>query len=408
MASHNTRRLIVLLYGTAGLPFGIFSEAMPILMRSLHQPLEAIGWFSLLQLPWTLKPLWGPAIDRFGTMTRWLRISLQLLSVCYVALALTMRQTNLGLLFALLAASNFVAANLDIVIDGAYVRLVREGRLNEVVGGSLRITAYKTSMMLGSGLVIATAALYGWMWPLLLCALWFAAASWVLPPAFDVLPPLPQVPWLQWRQGLVRWFATRGASGAFAFIFLYKMALCSLSPVAKVFWLDAHVSVLQLGTLTGSLGLFGTTTGALVGSLLLRRMGLLPTLLLGSGAEAVVCLLYAAAATTPLPGMSQWLWSCLLLEAWTQGMTTFALVTLLTRLSEREHAATHFAFLTAGFSLARALGGTLGGLLAEHVGIAMFFRLAPLLCLPSIPLLYAVRRRLAATPAADAAGAELA
>jgi MFS family permease len=57
--------LLGCLYFSQGLPFGFFTQALPVLMRKLGVSLGAIGLSSLLALPWALKFLWAPAVDRF-------------------------------------------------------------------------------------------------------------------------------------------------------------------------------------------------------------------------------------------------------------------------------------------------------------------------------------------------------
>ena len=45
---------------------GIVIDSLPVYLRVHGVSLAAIGVFSSLTLPWTLKPLWAPLVDRFG------------------------------------------------------------------------------------------------------------------------------------------------------------------------------------------------------------------------------------------------------------------------------------------------------------------------------------------------------
>src|SRR6185295_3670332 len=58
-------KLLVLgsLYLAQGLPFGFFTQALPVLLREKGLALPLIGLSSLLALPWALKFLWAPLID---------------------------------------------------------------------------------------------------------------------------------------------------------------------------------------------------------------------------------------------------------------------------------------------------------------------------------------------------------
>lgn len=55
------RRLAILgaLYVAQGLPFGFFTQALPVRMRESGMSLEAVGLASLLAAPWALKWLFA-------------------------------------------------------------------------------------------------------------------------------------------------------------------------------------------------------------------------------------------------------------------------------------------------------------------------------------------------------------
>ncbi|MCH9685972.1 MAG: MFS transporter, partial [Deltaproteobacteria bacterium] len=58
--------LLATLYFSQGLPFGFFSQALPAVMRQQGISLATIGLSTLLALPWGLKFLWAPLVDRTG------------------------------------------------------------------------------------------------------------------------------------------------------------------------------------------------------------------------------------------------------------------------------------------------------------------------------------------------------
>jgi PAT family beta-lactamase induction signal transducer AmpG len=82
--------LLTSLYLSQGLPFGFFTLALPVLMRKSGVGPD-IGLANLLAVPWALKFLWAPLVDRwgspsFGRRRSWI-VPLQLFSVA-TALAL--------------------------------------------------------------------------------------------------------------------------------------------------------------------------------------------------------------------------------------------------------------------------------------------------------------------------------
>ncbi|HSK00901.1 MAG TPA: MFS transporter, partial [Kofleriaceae bacterium] len=94
-----TRRKLLLLgslYIAQGLPYGFFTQALPVLLRNEGMSLPLIGLAHLLMLPWALKFVWAPAIDRvqaprFGHR-RAVIVPLQLAS-CAVLAALALAAT---------------------------------------------------------------------------------------------------------------------------------------------------------------------------------------------------------------------------------------------------------------------------------------------------------------------------
>src|SRR5512140_3344422 len=59
--------LLLSLYFCQGMPYGLQVTALPIYLRESGIALGTIGLVQLLTLPWILKALWAPAVDRFGS-----------------------------------------------------------------------------------------------------------------------------------------------------------------------------------------------------------------------------------------------------------------------------------------------------------------------------------------------------
>ena len=78
--------LLSLLYFVQGMPFGFQAKALPIFLRTQCVSTRDIGWLGVLALPWLLKPLWVPLVDRYGTRRQWIiPLQLGLASTCVVA-----------------------------------------------------------------------------------------------------------------------------------------------------------------------------------------------------------------------------------------------------------------------------------------------------------------------------------
>ena len=56
----------------SGFPFGLVNEAIPIYLRTQGVGLAEIGRLARLSLPWSLKWLWAPLVDRLGSRRQWI------------------------------------------------------------------------------------------------------------------------------------------------------------------------------------------------------------------------------------------------------------------------------------------------------------------------------------------------
>ena len=69
MQALSKREMVVLLaalYCAQGLPAGFLAHALPAILRSQDVDLAIIGALKLLALPWLLKVLWAPWVDRLS------------------------------------------------------------------------------------------------------------------------------------------------------------------------------------------------------------------------------------------------------------------------------------------------------------------------------------------------------
>jgi PAT family beta-lactamase induction signal transducer AmpG len=92
----------ILLLGIAsGLPYALMDDAFRGWMTKAQLDLRTIGWFSLISLPYSLKFLWSPFLDRFvpprlGRRRGWMVIGQLGLVVTIAILALQMAAIGPG------------------------------------------------------------------------------------------------------------------------------------------------------------------------------------------------------------------------------------------------------------------------------------------------------------------------
>lgn len=393
-----TRRIRLLwvcaLYFAEGLPFGLVYDALPVYFRVHGVSLVDIGLMNLLQLPWSLKVLWGPWVDRIGAPRRWIVGGLAALALWLAGLAAldaSMRPWELGLaLTALLACVTLTSATQDIAIDGYFVRLMPRGE--EGMGNGLRVGAYRAALILGGGGTVMAAGWLPWPWIFAGVAAVFATLALLLSRAPE-LPSQPAQSWQEFAQALRSWMGRPGALGVFLFILLYRLGDAGMAAMVKPFWVDRGVSQAEIGLVNTTVGIGVTVVGALVGGWYTERKGIFHALWTLGLLQAFSNLGYAGVAYADI---GRWgLYGASVFENFSSGLGTAAQLALLTRMCDRDQAATQYAALSALFGLTRALVGAVSGLGVQEMGFGSYFLLTFVLSFPAYTLLPQVKRRLA-------------
>ncbi|MBA2321942.1 MAG: MFS transporter, partial [Deltaproteobacteria bacterium] len=151
--------LLASLYFSQGLPFGFFTLALPVVLRARGIDLHLLGASSLLLAPWSLKFLWAPVIDRFGTRRQWI-VPLQLLTVAVlVGLASTDPASEVLALSVGLFLLSVCASTQDVATDGLAVALLPEEERG--FGNGLQVGAYRFGMIAGGAAIPAVYVSFG-------------------------------------------------------------------------------------------------------------------------------------------------------------------------------------------------------------------------------------------------------
>jgi PAT family beta-lactamase induction signal transducer AmpG len=307
--------------------------------------------------------------------------------------------------WALLLLLATLSATQDVAIDAYTIELLDESEMGPANG--LRVTTYRVALISAGGMLVALAGLMGWQAAFLAAAILMGGVvllSWQMPhpdrprAAAGTRPPgaaaFRDAVWIPLRQ----FFAHPGFVFVLCFVLLYKLGDMALGPMVRPFWVDRHFSMLQIGTVPGTLGVVSTIGGALVGGGLTKRWGILRALLLLGIAQAASNLTYAAAAA--LPPSTALMYTASMVESFCGGLGTAPFLAFLMSICDKAHAATQYALLSALFGLTGMITGVASGWAAERLGYATYFTVTFFLAWPALLLLPWVRRWAAARSAA--------
>ncbi|KAI8511164.1 Major facilitator super domain-containing protein 3 [Branchiostoma belcheri] len=146
--THSRIPILTTLYFVQGLPYGIQARFLPIYLRTKNVSLTNLGFIKLLLLPWLLKIVWAPLLDRYSRKQTWLLVSMVGLTLASLAGAAT-DEEHFPSLCAVVFFMNFFASTQDVVVDGIAVAILSADELGK--GNTAQVVGYKLGSIVGGG-----------------------------------------------------------------------------------------------------------------------------------------------------------------------------------------------------------------------------------------------------------------
>lgn len=384
---------LLLLGFASGLPLYLTSRTLQAWMTVAKIDLTQIGLFSLVALPYSLKFLWSPFLDRFvppflGRRRGWLVITQVALVGAIAAMSLQNPTQSLQLLAlnALLIA--FFSASQDIALDAYRTDVLEEREMG--LGAAVFILGYRIALLLTGGLALVLADRLPW--PLVyLCLAGIMALSlgfsfWAPEPQTHVQPPTTLRAAVV--QPFLEFFGRAGVlQGAviLLFICIYRLGDGLVNNMATPFLLQTGFSQTDVGTIQGGMGLLATIVGTLLGGALLAQVGINRSLWIFGGLQALSNLAYLLLA---IGGKSYPLMVLTInIENFCSGLGTAGLVAFLMSQCDPRFTATQYALLSSLMAFSRDILVAPAGKVAELTGWPLFFLFSLVVALPGLALL---------------------
>ena len=395
---YRSRRIgMMLIFGfSSGLPLALTGGTLQAWMTVVGVDLRTIGVFSLVGLPYTLKFLWSPLMDRYvppwlGRRRGWMISTQVVLFFAIFAMAFGSPQHAVGTVALLALFVAFASASQDIVIDAYRTDLLREAERG--AGTAVYVMGYRIAMLVsGAGALILSDRI-GWRNTYLVIS--FVMAIGMVGTLFGPEPDIQVKPPKSLREAvwgpLKDFFSRQGAVTILFFIVLYKLGDAYAGTLTTAFLIrGAGFSPTDVGTVNKGLGLISLIVGATVGGSLMVRLGLFRSLLYFGMLQAVsnLSFMVLAWAGKSYPMMI----FAVAFENLAGGMGTSAFVAFLMGLCDHRYSATQFALLSSLAVLGRVFISPTSGYVVESLGWANFFFLTALTALPGLALLWWLRR----------------
>jgi predicted MFS family arabinose efflux permease len=274
-----TNKYITLLslYLAQSIPMSFFSTVVPVIMRQENYSLEAIGYLQLIKLPWIVKFLWAPMVDKTSdnsrTYRRWILASELFYAIVIFSTGFLNLETNFTTIIAMMLIAFTASATHDIATDAFAILILKEKERS--LGNSMQSAGNFLGTLTGSGVLLVIYHYWGWKYLL------FALAAFVVVALIPVsLYPAREKKKLdKSRKNIsyiefVWFFRQKKILGHLILLFLFYSGLIGILTMIKPYLVDLGYNVKEIGFISG---IFGTACGAIMtipAGLLIRKIGL--------------------------------------------------------------------------------------------------------------------------------------
>ena len=404
LAALTTRKMLICIFTgfSSGLPLYLLLNLLPAWLRSEGVDLKTIGFFALIQFPYTWKFLWSPLLDRFsvpgfGRRRGWMLVTQLGLVFVIGSLGGLKPQENIWPILWLATLLAFLSATQDIAVDAFRREILADNELG--LGNAVHVNAYRIAGLIPGSLALILADRLPWD------QVFWITGAFMLPGmvmAWLVSEPLVKGAPKTLRQAVTEPFhefigrqGWRGALLVLGFIFLYKLGDSLSTALATPFYLDMGFTKTDIGLIAKHAGLWPAVIGALLGGLWMVRLGINRALWLFGVVQLVSIFGFAWLAAQghyDSIGINERFALAFVigLEALGVGLGTAAFVSFIARATHPAYTATQMALFTSLAAVPRTFVNASAGWLVESLGWLNFFWLCAALAVPGMLLLLKV------------------
>jgi PAT family beta-lactamase induction signal transducer AmpG len=387
---------IMVLGAASGFPNQITESALQAWLKDSGATNTTIGILSYVSLPYLLKFLWAPFLDRYplpllGRRRGWMLLTQIALAVAIAVFAVQNPAQSLLPVAICAVVIVFFSATQDIAID-AYRTDVAQPNERGLAAAANNL-GYRTSAWLASAFALIVADFFGWRPAFLILGAvmaGFCLATLLAPePHYRDKPPSTlresvAVP-------LQELLGTPSAVAFIVLILLFKIGDAFALRLFTPFMMDVGFSKTEIATILKFVFTASAVAGAVLGGLFMVRLGLLRSMLIFGALQASTNLLYYALA---LVGKSYPLmFVAVSLDNFAGAMGNIASVALIMALCDVRFSAFQYALLSALALTPRYLLGGPAGWLADQAGWANYYLISVALALPGLLLVWIMRTK---------------
>ena len=387
---------ILILAAASGFPNQITESVLQAWLKDSGASNTTIGVMSYVALPYLLKFLWAPFVDRYslpllGRRRGWMLAMQLALAAAIAATALQHPGVSLAPITVCALAIVFFSATQDIAIDAyrADVSLPSERGLAAAAAN----LGYRSASWIAVAVALVIADHFGWRLAFLILAAamaLFAVATVRAPASHNTYQPRSL------RESVVaplrELLGTPSALTLLAVVLLFKVGDAFANKLFTPFMMDVGFSKTEIAVIVKALFTASSLVGSVLGGILMVRLGLLRSMLAFGVLQALSNLLYCALA---LAGKN-WLIMvvAVTIEHLAAAMGGIALVALIMALCDVRYSAFQYALLSVLALLPRYSLGYPAGWVADHGGWYVYYVMSFVLAFPGLTMVYLSRRKI--------------
>ncbi|MCX7338532.1 MAG: MFS transporter [Alphaproteobacteria bacterium] len=383
----------------SGVPFLLTLSTLSFWLSEIGVSKSIIGLFMVTSLPYSLKFLWAPVIEKaslpilttlLGQRKSWGLVSQ--IGCCCMIVALGLSNPATNLLFSGFCAFgiSFFAATLDIIVDAYRIDLLDKKMAG--AGAAAESIGFRFGMLTSGAGTLYLAACYGWPAAYCLTAV-FCAVGIVALLSMKETAPSVSIP-----DHSVDFSASWKtlASGPFfiqllAFILFFKVGDTVLSAMSSPFLFDLGFTKVDYANVTKFFGIGMMVSGSLVGGILIHKMGITRSLVLCAILQGLSCFMFVVQSWAGCN--MRVLVVTIGVESFCSGLCSAAFISYLSRFCVRPFTASHFTLLYSIGSLSRVLVSVVSGVAADLLGWTTLFFIASLSAVPTLYFLTRIGKK---------------
>lgn len=393
----NRRNVVCLFQGfSSGLPLYVLVTLVPAWLRTEGIDLSTIGLLSLVTLPYTLKFVWAPLLDRYrppflGRRRGWTLITQVLLLVGIGMLGAYQPATSIQSIAGLMFAISVFSATQDVVLDAYRREMLSDDELG--IGNSFFINSYRLSGFVSGSLALILSDFIPWE-----TVYWIVAAFMLVgiittflvsETSDDAAAPRSM------REAVVdpfiEFFSRDGWRTALlilAFIVCYKLGDSMATALQTPFFIDLGFTRTEIGLIVKVATTWSSIAGTALGGIVMLRVSINRALWLFGVVQIMTILGFAVLAKV---GHSPtFLFIAVSAEYLGVGLGGVALAAFMAKQTSMRFTATQLALLTSVSAVSRTFANATTGFIIESMGYFNFFLLCMLLAVPGMLLLLRV------------------